>query len=731
MSSLVIKLEDGAGLGPDVIGGKGAALARMIAAGIAVPSGVCIVRDAYDRYVDSTGLRARIMYELNRKRFADMRWEEMWDAALRIRSMFLATAIPSELEADLALPLADAIGDRPVVVRSSAPAEDTAATSFAGLHESYVNVRGSEQMLKHVRLVWASLWSDAALLYRRELGLDVEHSAMAVVIQTIAVGEKSGVAFCRNPANSSQAVIEAVHGLNQGLVDGTVEPDRWIIARGRGEIVEHMPAQRETAVRPSADGTVLAPLEPELRAVPPLAVNEVERVYGLAVNAEALFAAPQDVEWTFAAADLLCLQSRAITTASQADADDERSWYLSLRPGFEKLQTLRDKIESQILPGMAAEAEKLGETDFRALDDEALADEIARIKARHDHWLGVYWSDLIPFAHGVRLFGQFYNDAVTPDDPYEFVELLSGGSMQSTDRNRLLLQMAELIRSHGSSAPEPEELDTLPELSALVEEYLDRFGDVMKETIDRTAGRRLVLGLAARMAQSHDAPARSPREPERLRPRFLDRFSGTERAFAESVLDLAQASYRIRDDDNLYLAKVEAPLTEAVNEAIERLGSRPGSGRVRVAVGVDPEQVARALRDPGFIPEAPGGHDDRGGGRRPAARQIVGQPAGPGLASGVARVITHSSQLFDFREGEVLVCDAVQPDMTLIVPLAAGIVERRGGMLIHGAIIAREYGIACVTGVPDATELIATGDRVTVDGHLGIVIIDRATSAAS
>jgi pyruvate,water dikinase len=64
--------------------------------------------------------------------------------------------------------------------------------------------------------------------------------------------------------------------------------------------------------------------------------------------------------------------------------------------------------------------------------------------------------------------------------------------------------------------------------------------------------------------------------------------------------------------------------------------------------------------------------------------------------------------------------------MTFIVPLAAGIIERRGGMLIHGAIIAREYGIACVTGVPDAATLIHNGDEVTVDGYLGIVTVGRA-----
>jgi pyruvate,water dikinase len=97
------------------------------------------------------------------------------------------------------------------------------------------------------------------------------------------------------------------------------------------------------------------------------------------------------------------------------------------------------------------------------------------------------------------------------------------------------------------------------------------------------------------------------------------------------------------------------------------------------------------------------------------------------MAMGKARVVLDASDLFSFQSGEILVCDAVDPAMTFVVPLASGIVERRGGMLIHGAIIAREYGIPCVTGAPDAVNQIRTGDFITVDGHLGIVIIGEAS----
>ena len=185
--------------------------------------------------LQETGLGPRIFFELQRKPFEEMRWEEIWDAALRIRNLFLNQPVPPELEDALKARLEKVFGNRPVVVRSSGIGEDSAGVSFAGLHESFVNIRGANDMLEHIRLVWASLWSDRALLYRQELGLDIEHSAMPVVIQALIQGDRSGVAFSQNPNDPTQAVIEAVYGLNQGLVDGTVEPDRWILDRDRRE----------------------------------------------------------------------------------------------------------------------------------------------------------------------------------------------------------------------------------------------------------------------------------------------------------------------------------------------------------------------------------------------------------------------------------------------------------------------------------------------------------------
>ncbi|MHC4409761.1 MAG: PEP-utilizing enzyme, partial [Planctomycetota bacterium] len=138
---------------------------------------------------------------------------------------------------------------------------------------------------------------------------------------------------------------------------------------------------------------------------------------------------------------------------------------------------------------------------------------------------------------------------------------------------------------------------------------------------------------------------------------------------------------------------------------------------------------ARALRDGSSSPIAIEFGDEPHRMQPPAEapgetpRQLIGQPASPGVGTGRVRCIRGRDDLSKFRNGEVMVCDAIQPTMTHLVPLATAIVERRGGMLIHGAIIARELGIPCVNGVRRAADILKDGDLVTVDGHLGIVAV--------
>lgn len=727
--TLVLSLRQVKSLHSSEVGGKCLALAEMGRRGIPVPETACISAEAYERYVSVTGLRERILLELSRKDFSDMRWEELWDASLRIRNMFLRTPIPGDLATVLSEPLEARFRGGAVAVRSSAPGEDSDTVSFAGLHESFVNVTGIKAILERIRLVWASLWSDAALLYRRDLGLDVRNSAMAVVVQEMVIGDRSGVAFSRNPNESSQAVIESVYGLNQGLVDGTVEPDRWIIDRATGEAVSHMAASRDQVLVAETGGVRLKPLPEEIAQQPPLTSEEVKTVFDYVQRLETIFGHPQDVEWTWGADGLVVLQSRPITTLTSEDSDDERRWYLSLRRSFDNIQSLRDKIEGKLIPSMIEEASVLAAQTVDGLSDEDLAAEIDRRETIYEWWVDVYWDQFIPFAHGIRLFGQVYNDALHPDDPYAFMDLLAGTEMASLARNRALEQMSTMIRGDAQLEETLREGladDDLAELDGAfmdqVNDFVRRFGDLscaitggaQCDQIPDTLIR--ILLEMARHPPAHER--RTPRDVEAIREEYLDRFQGEERAWAAELLDLARSSYRLRDDDNVYLGRIEAEVLAAVDEGRRRLRRRGIEG----AEAFDGADVARALQNPDFVPEA-SPDEEAADDFVVRARQLVGQPAGPGVAQGPARVILSQADLKKFTHDEVLVCDAVDPNMTFVVPLASAVVERRGGMLIHGAIIAREYGLPCVTGVPDATSLIRSGDLVTVDGYLGIVTL--------
>jgi rifampicin phosphotransferase len=710
-------------------GGKAYALARLVRAGFRVPDFLCVTAEVYREFLQKTALGPRIFFELQRKPFEEMRWEEIWDAALRIRNLFLNQPVPPELEAALKPQLEQVFGNRPVVVRSSGIGEDSAGVSFAGLHESFVNICGPDEILEHIRLVWASLWSDRALLYRQELGLDIEHSAMPVVIQSLIQGERSGVAFSQNPNDPEQAVIEAVYGLNQGLVDGTVEPDRWILDRSDGKVLSHHEVFREKRIAPTAGGVGLVEVPPGLKDKPPLGTDEIRDLWETARRAEQSFGAPQDVEWTFREDTLYVLQSRPITTLTGGQGEDIRSWYLSLQRSFDNLKGLRKKVEEEIIPGMEEEAARWAGVSLKRLSDETLAGEIGRRRERLDHWNLVYYRDCIPLAHGMRLFGQFYNDSHRPADPYEFIELLRPDRLTGLDRNRALEELAGMIRQD-VSLKEYLDRQSRPPSFSFFSDRLAAFKDQFPVPI-LTAGPegpggaspdplvRFLLNLAGREPVEGEIKGK---DPGALEKEFFEHFQSEESNFAADLLDLGRASYRLRDDDNVSLGRLESQLNKAVREGERRLVNR---GLISRGAVLEVSELIRALEESDYHPvikadEAPAVLKTA---TQIKARQLIGQPAGPGIASGLARVILDPAELFQFQKGEILVCDAIDPNMTFVVPLAGGIVERRGGMLIHGAIIAREYGLPCVTGIPRATDLIHTGETVTVDGYLGIVIL--------
>jgi pyruvate,water dikinase len=731
---LIVPLSQAAATDEKIIGGKAAKLAKLAQAGYRIPAGFCITIFAYQQFIKANRLDEKIKFELGRKSLESMRWEEIWDAALRIRSAFQSAEISSELRDQIVAAFEKLGHHKTLVVRSSAPKEDSARASFAGLHESYVGVKGEPELLDAVRLVWASLWSDAALLYQRELGLDPLHSAMAVVFQELVAEDISGVAFGADPRNpaADRSIIEAVPGLCRDLVDGVLDPDRWILKRSTGEVIEMQAGKRKEDNAPR----------------PLLSTRDVKRIYQTLHGIERLFGWHPDIEWTGTGDRFTLLQARPITTAGEPPEDD-KAYYLTLRPGEQRLKKLAKKVAEELIPQLEAEGKRLAAEDLSRLSDEQLAHAIEARRQSLEQWKKIYWDDFIPFAHGVRHLATYYNDAVHPADPYEFVGLLKGQAMLSTQRNQKIMELAQLIQTRPALRDSLENLiaesnENWPQLSQQIEqqpqgpEFLNAFQNLLDQYLDISYGNerlnnqpilvlKNILEIAKAGVQQQSIPAQNS-NVARLEQKLFDAVGKDKQVEAQEVLHIGRISWRLRDDDNLLLGRIESQLLRAIREGAERLRA---VGRMESEIKVSQKLagiIADALRHPGgdqvIIPaEQPAAAKifNKPTGVKP--RQLIGQPAAPGLISGRVRIIRTPEDLGSFRAGEILVCDAIQPNMTHLVPLAGAIIERRGGMLIHGAIIAREMGIPCVNGIPDAANILDNGELVTVDGHLGIVTV--------
>jgi pyruvate,water dikinase len=378
-----------------------------------------------------------------------------------------------------------------------------------------------------------------------------------------------------------------------------------------------------------------------------------------------------------------------------------------------------------------------------------LATAIAERRASLDEWRQVYLDEFIPFAHGVRQLGTYYNDAVQPDDPYEFVALLQGQNMVASRRNRALQHLARQVRQNPPLRETLQDLlaqtgadwqtaiarlRTVPGGGQLTREIVALLSDAMDVTYggERLADRPLLLlNTIFQMAQATSTmPTPDKESPDSLvlEQRLLEAVGPARQQEATQVLAIGRLSWQLRDDDNVLVGRLESQLLRALTIAANRLitaGRLERSAKVHLDASAVIEEALRNA-EAGLVtlssepdPEPEGLMLAEG----ESPRQLIGQPASPGLASGRVRLVADTEDLGRFREGEVLVCDAIQPTMTHLVPLSCAIVERRGGMLIHGAIIARELGIPCVNGVPNASQRLCDGDIVTVDGYLGIVTV--------
>ncbi len=310
------------------LGGKNRSLAIMTGAGLPVPPGFAITASAFRATLAASGLAAQLNELLAR---VDPTSSASVSAAGRsARAAVEQVDLGAELLDEIAAAYA-ALGERcgdarvPVAVRSSATCEDQPDASFAGEHDTFLWIRGAEQVTEHVRRCWASLFTDRAITYRRSMGYADQTAAMSVGVQKMVLPRTSGVAFTLNPTNGdrSQVAIDASWGLGEAVVSGSVTPDNFLVDKVMGDITSRTisPKHIEHHVGPD-DVVVEREVEPERRDAPCLTDAEIRAVAALARRAERHYKCPQDVEWALDAQlpeteNILLLQSRPETVWSR------------------------------------------------------------------------------------------------------------------------------------------------------------------------------------------------------------------------------------------------------------------------------------------------------------------------------------------------------------------------------------------------------------------------------
>lgn len=215
------------------------------------------------------------------------------------------------------------VPDVPVAVRSSALDEDGELASFAGQHETVLNLVGIDAVLGAVARCWASGHNERALAYHKQQGLKIEGVRLAVLVQQLVLADTSAVVFSANPVtgNRDEVVVMASWGLGESLVSGTITPDTWRLRKAGLGVKEERIGAKERLKVAVPGGTREVPLPRLLRERAVLNRAQVAELAGFVVELERRMGQPVDIETAYAGELLYLLQCRPITTLGNPDAN--------------------------------------------------------------------------------------------------------------------------------------------------------------------------------------------------------------------------------------------------------------------------------------------------------------------------------------------------------------------------------------------------------------------------
>jgi len=339
MSSFVFSLQDIDKTKLQAVGGKGANLGELSRIeGIQVPDGFCISIEAFKRIIGETSSINELLDQLSLLKIEDR--DKIAELSSEIRRVIEGMAIPQNIIEEITRFLSGLGEKNAYAVRSSATAEDLPTASFAGQQDTYLNIIGKEQILKHISKCWASLFTNRAVIYRLQNGFEHRKVHLSVVIQKMIFPDVAGIMFTADPVTSNRKVlsIDASFGLGEALVSGLVNADNYKVREGR--IIDKKISIKKLAIYVLKDGgTKEQRVEPEKQNKQALTDEQILHLEHTGRKIEEHFGSPQDIEWCLADDTFYIVQSRPITTLYPIPEvnDNENHVYVSV--GHQQMMT--------------------------------------------------------------------------------------------------------------------------------------------------------------------------------------------------------------------------------------------------------------------------------------------------------------------------------------------------------------------------------------------------------
>ncbi|SMC22054.1 Pyruvate phosphate dikinase, PEP/pyruvate binding domain [Clostridium acidisoli DSM 12555] len=339
MNSYVLNFQEIDKTRLSVIGGKGANLWELSKVpGVKVPKCFCVITEAYKRITGESKELNGLLEELSHLRVEDK--EKISKVSKKIRMVIESLSIPKDIQEEIAICLTR-LGEKDAyAVRSSATAEDLPTASFAGQQDTYLNIIGLEEVLKHISKCWASLFTERAITYRLQNGFDHLKENISVLVQKMVFSEASGILFTADPVTSNRKAlsIDASFGLGEALVLGLVNPDNYKVQSGK--VIDKQISSKKLAIYALKNGgTKEQEIEPKMQYRQALTDEQILNLSQIGRNVEKHFGCPQDMEWCLYDDTFYIVQSRPITNLYPIPEanDEEKHVYLSV--GHQQMMT--------------------------------------------------------------------------------------------------------------------------------------------------------------------------------------------------------------------------------------------------------------------------------------------------------------------------------------------------------------------------------------------------------